>query len=572
MFSGLLALSLTPALCATLLKPVNPQDHAEKRGFFGWFNRNFTRVTNRYEGGVTRMVHRPKRFMVVYVAVVAVLALMYVRLPSSFLPVEDQGFVLNNVQLPPGATSNRTLESMKIMEEYYLSRPSVENVVSILGFSFSGAGENAGLAFTTFKDWSERDTSAMEEGGMATATFAQIIHDGQFFSLVPPAIPALGNAAGFTFRLQDRGGLGREALLAARGQLLMQANQHPVIAYARPEGLEDAPQLQMDIDRAAANAQGVPFSSIASTLSMSLGSAIINDFANTGRMQRVIVQSESESRLVPADILKLNVVNVRGENVPLSTFATVEWVLGPMGIDRYNGYQAIKIAGDAAPGYSTGDAMLAMEEIAAGLPQGIGYEWTGQSLQERLSGAQMPMLITLALLAVFLVLAALYESWAIPLSVILVVPLGLIGSVLAVTFAGMPNDVFFKVGLITIIGLTAKNAILIVEFAKDLYAAGHGLLEATIEAARLRFRPILMTSLAFTVGVLPLALATGASAASQKALGVGVVGGMITGTVLAVYLVPVFFVFVLKLFRVPAVKPHDDETQENPKGAEHGAH
>ena len=572
LFSGFLALSLTPALCATILKPIDPSHHADKKGFFGWFNRHFDRFTNRYQGGVARVVHRPKRFMIVYLAIVAVLALMYVRLPSSFLPVEDQGFVITNVQLPPGATSNRTSEAMRQMEQYYLSRPSVSNVVSIMGFSFSGAGENAGLAFTTFKDWSERDVSAMDEGNMATGAFMQSIRDGQFFSLVPPAIPALGNASGFTFRLQDRGGVGRGTLMAARGQLLMQANQHPAIAYARPEGLEDAPQLRLEVDREAASAQGVPFSNIASTLSMALGSSIINDFANAGRMQRVIVQGESSQRLTPEDILQLNVLNSRGESVPLNTFARTEWVVGPMGINRYNGYQAIKISGDAAPGYSTGDAMLAMEEIAAGLPAGIGYEWTGQSLQERISGAQMPMLITLALLAVFLVLAALYESWSIPLSVILVVPLGLVGSVAAVTLAGMPNDVFFKVGMITIIGLSAKNAILIVEFAKDLYAEGYGLLEATVKAARLRFRPILMTSLAFTVGVIPLALATGASAASQRALGVGVVGGMVVGTILAIYLVPVFFVFVLKLFRVPPRKHNDDDAIEKPQGAEHVAH
>ncbi len=573
LFSGLLALSLTPALCATLLKPINPEDHAEKKGFFGWFNRMFNRGTHSYQRGVTRMVHRPKRFMIVYVAIVAVLALMYMRLPSSFLPVEDQGYVITNVQLPPGATTNRTLEAMEQMEQYYKSRPAVQNVVSILGFSFSGAGENAGLAFTTFKDWSDRDTSAMEEGNMATMAFASKIWDGQFFSLVPPAIPALGNASGFTFRLQDRGNVGRATLLAARNQLLMQANQHPVIAYARPEGLEDAPQLKLEIDREAASAQGVLFSSIASTLSTAMGSSIINDFANAGRMQRTIVQADGLERLQPADIMKLNVLNSSGQAVPFSTFATAEWIMGPMGMDRYNGYPAIKISGDAKPGRSTGDAMLAMEEIAATLPSGIGYEWTGQSLQERISGAQMPMLISLSLLAVFLLLAALYESWSIPLSVILVVPLGLLGSVAAVTMVGMPNDVFFKVGLITIIGLSAKNAILIVEFAKDLYAEGHGLLEATIEAARLRFRPILMTSLAFTMGVLPLALAKGASAASQQALGVGVLGGMISGTVLAVLLVPVFFVFVLKLFRVPAQKLHDDdEIAANPQGVQHGAH
>ncbi len=563
-FSGFLALSLTPALCATLLKPINPQHHAERKGFFGWFNRVFNRGTQRYKNGVTRMVHRPKRFMLLYVLVVVLLGFFYLRLPSSFLPVEDQGYVVTNVQLPPGATTSRTSAAMKQMEEYYLQRPAVDGMVSIMGFSFSGAGENAGLAFTTFKDWSERDTSAMEEGDLATGTFMQTIRDGQFFSLVPPAIPELGNASGFTFRLQDRGNVGRDVLMGARNQLLGAANSnHPVIAYARPEGLEDAPQIQLDIDRQAASAQGVPFSNIAATVSAALGSSIVNDFSNDGRMQRVIIQADAQDRMTPESILKLNVLNAQGQPVPLETVAKINWTTGPMGMDRYNGYPAFKIAGDAKPGMSTGQAMEAMEALAEQLPAGVGYEWTGQSLQERISGAQMPLLITLSLLAVFLLLAALYESWSIPLSVVLVVPLGLLGSVLAVTFVGMPNDVFFKVGMVTIIGLSAKNAILIVEFAKDLYAEGHGLLESTIEAARLRFRPILMTSLAFTMGVIPLALSSGASAASQQALGIGVLGGMISGTLLAIFFVPVFFVAVLKLFRVKAGKlnHHDDEEE-----------
>ena len=578
-FSGFLALSLTPALCATLLKPINPQHHADRKGFFGWFNRSFNRGTQRYQNGVTRLVHRPRRFMVVYALIVVLLGFLYLRLPSSFLPVEDQGYVVTNVQLPPGATVERTSNSIKQMEEYFLARPAVAGMVSIMGFSFSGAGENAGLAFTTFKDWSERDTTAMEEGNLATGTFSQTIRDGEFFSLVPPAIPELGNASGFTFRLQDRANVGRETLLAARNQMLgMANNNHPVIAYARPEGLEDAPQIHLNIDREAASAQGVPFANIAATVSAALGSSIVNDFANDGRMQRVIIQADGQQRMTTDDILKLNVLNAQGQPVPLDTVAKVDWTKGPMSMDRYNGYPAFKIAGDAKPGLSTGQAMDAMEQIAAQLPAGIGYEWTGQSLQERISGAQMPLLISLSLLAVFLLLAALYESWSIPFSVVLVVPLGLLGSVLAVTLAGMPNDVFFKVGMVTIIGLSAKNAILIVEFAKDLYAEGHGLLEATIEAARLRFRPILMTSLAFTMGVIPLALASGASAASQRALGIGVLGGMISGTLLAIFLVPVFFVAVLKLFRVKSGKlHHDDEDDVTPvqapqKEQPHAAH
>ncbi len=560
LFSGFLALSLTPALCATLLKPVHAESHGEnKKGPFGWFNRGFNRATNGYQRSVGGIVRRPKRFMLLYLVIVAILAVLYLRLPGSFLPVEDQGYTMTNVQLPPGATLERTLTAVEDIEQYYMNRPSVARIVTILGFSFSGSGQNAALAFTTFKDWSDRDTSAMQEAGMATQALGAKILDGQIFSLVPPAIPALGNSSGFEFRLQDRGDVGHEALLNARNQLLMLANQDPVLSYARPEGLEDAPVLNLEIDRQAAASQGVAFNQIATTLSTGLGSAIINDFANAGRMQRVIVQAEGRDRIDPEKVLDLTVVNAAGEAVPVRSFMTYDWGMGPMGLDRYNGYPAFKISGEAASGYSTGQAMVAMERLASQLPQGIGYEWTGQSLQEKISGAQMPLLISLALLSVFLVLAALYESWAIPLSVILVVPLGLLGSVLAVTLVGMPNDVFFKVGMVTIIGLSSKNAILIVEFAKDLYAEGRGLLEATIEAARLRFRPILMTSMAFTMGVVPLALATGASAASQRALGTGVLGGMIVGTILAIFLVPMFFVFILQLFRVKAGNPHDDD-------------
>ncbi|MCK9512904.1 MAG: efflux RND transporter permease subunit [Pigmentiphaga sp.] len=562
LFSGFLALSLTPALCATLLKPLDPDAHGEeKKGPFGWFNRGFNRATHGYQRSVGGLVRRPKRFMLLYLVIVGFLAFTYQRLPSSFLPVEDQGFTITNIQLPPGATLNRTLQTMEQVEKFYLAQPSVERIVGILGFSFSGAGQNMALAFATLKDWSQRDVSAMQLANQATMALAASAPDGQIFSLIPPAIPSLGTSSGFEFRLQDRGGLGHQALVNARNQVLMQANQDPVIAYARPEGLEDAPVLQLNIDRDAAMSQGVPFNAIASTLSTALGSATINDFANFGRMQRVIVQAEGRDRVDPEKVLSLNVINTVGEAVPLRTFTDYVWTMGAMGINRYNGYPSMSISGDAAPGYSTGQAMNAMERIAGNLPAGFGYEWTGQSLQERISGNQMPLLISLALLSVFLVLAALYESWTIPLSVILVVPLGLIGSVLAVTLVGMPNDVFFKVGLVTIIGLSSKNAILIIEFAKDLYAEGRGLLEATIEAARLRFRPILMTSLAFTLGVTPLAIATGASAASQRAIGTGVLGGMISGTILAIFLVPVFFVFIMQLFRVRSqdVSLHDDE-------------
>jgi hydrophobe/amphiphile efflux-1 (HAE1) family protein len=550
LFSGFLALSLTPALCATLLKPIPAGHHEEKKGFAGWFNRWFQRTTVGYERSVGGLARRTGRSMLLYLALIAVLGYTYVRLPSSFLPVEDQGFTITDVQLPAGATTGRTREALAQLEGYMLSQPSVENIVAISGFSFSGMGQNAGLAFTVFKDWSERgpDQSASAEANRANGAMFMGVKDAQMYTLVPPAIPELGSASGFSLRLQDRGGLGHEALLEARNRLLGAAASNPVLAYARVEGLEDAPQLQLDIDRDKANALGVPFERISQTVSTALGSAVINDFANMGRMQRVIVQADVDARMTPEALLGLNVASTRGAMVPLSAFASTSWTTGPVQLVRYNGYPSYRISGDVKPGFSTGQGMEEMERLISELPAGVGFEWTGQSLQERQSGAQAPLLMALALLVVFLVLAALYESWSIPFSVILLVPMGIVGAVLAVTLRGMPNDVFFKVGLITIIGLSAKNAILIVEFAKDLVAQGMGVVEATVEAAKLRFRPIVMTSLAFILGVVPLAIATGASSASQRAIGTGVIGGMIAATVLGVFLVPVFFVVVQRLF------------------------
>jgi hydrophobe/amphiphile efflux-1 (HAE1) family protein len=549
LFSGFLALTLTPALCATLLKPIPAGHHERRKGFSGWFNRSFGRLAGGYLSWVGRLVLRVGRTMLVYALLIGLLVFGFLRLPSSFLPVEDQGYLITDVQLPAGASANRTQAALTQLEQYYLGRPSVDSIVAITGFSFSGMGQNAGLAFTTFKDWSTRgpDESAQAEADRANGALFMGVKDAQMFSLVPPAIPELGTASGFSFRLQDRGGLGHAALLAARNQLLGAVAQSPVIAYARVEGLEDAPQLLLDIDRDKAGALGVDFGSVATVVSTALGSATINDFANLGRMQRVIVQAEAASRMTPEAILGLNVPGSRGDMVPLSAFATTSWTTGPVQLTRYNGYPSYKISGDAIPGFSTGQAMAEMERLVGELPAGIGYEWTGQSLQEIESGAQAPMLMALALIVVFLVLAALYESWSIPLSVLLIVPLGVIGAVLAVLMRGMPNDVFFKVGLITIIGLSAKNAILIIEFAKDLVAEGKGLAEAALEAARLRFRPIVMTSLAFILGVLPLAIATGASSASQRAIGTGVLGGMVAATVLGVLYVPVFVVAVQRL-------------------------
>jgi multidrug efflux pump len=546
-FSAFLALSLTPALCATFLKPAKPHD--QRRGLFGAFNRGFKRTAKSYEGVVARILPHAGRWLVAFGVIVAIVGWAYVRLPSSFLPSEDQGYLIVNVQLPPGATVERTEAAMAQVEKFFLAQPEVDQVVAVIGFSFSGQGQNAGIVFVPLKDWSERKGQEHSAGALAGRAFGALmsVRDAFIFPLSPPPIPELGTATGFNFRLQDRGGVGHEALLAARNQLLGMAGQSKVIAGVRPDGLEDAPQLQVDIDRERAYAQGVSFDAVNAVLSTALGSAYVNDFPNRGRLQRVIVQADASARMVPEDVLELQVPNRTGQLVPLSSFASTRWIKGPMQSVRYNGYPAMRLGGDAAPGRSTGEAMDEMERLAAQLPPGLGYEWTGQSREEKISGAQATILLAFSMLAVFLCLAALYESWAIPVAVLLVVPLGVLGALAGVWLRGMPNDVYFKVGLITVIGLSAKNAILIVEFAKDLQAQGKGLLEATLEACHLRFRPILMTSFAFMLGVLPLALATGAGAMSQRAIGTGVLGGMITATVLAIFFVPVFYVVVRRL-------------------------
>ncbi len=550
-FSAFLALSLTPALCATLLKPVEAGHHHEKRGFFGWFNRGFSRTAKGYESVVARVLKRAARYLIIYVAIIAAVAVVYMRLPTSFLPGEDQGNILVNVQLPPGATQERTLSVMKQVEGYLLKQPEVQSMVSVLGFSFSGQGQNAALAFVTLKDWGEREGAGQSAAGLAGRAFGALsgIRDAFIFPLSPPPIPELGTASGFTFRLQDRGGAGHDALLAARNQLLGMAGKSPVLTQVRPDGLEDGPQLQIDIDRDKANALGVSFDAINNTLSTALGSSYVNDFPNQGRLQRVVVQADAPARMQPDDLLQLNASNAQGRPVPLSAFASTRWVTGAQQTIRYNGYPAMRISGSAAPGYSSGAAMTEMENLAAKLPAGFGFEWTGQSREEKLAGSQALILYGFAILAVFLCLAALYESWSIPLAVILVVPLGVLGVLLATLLRAYSNDVYFQVGLITIIGLSAKNAILIIEFAKDLEAQGKSAIESALAAAHMRFRPIVMTSLAFMMGVLPLAIATGAGSASQRAIGTGVIGGMVTGTALAVIFVPVFFVVVRGLFK-----------------------
>ena len=552
LFSAFLALSFTPALCATLLKPVEAGHHHAKRGFFGWFNRGFTRTTKTYEGLVAGLLRRSIRFLFIYAAIIVAVVVMVNRMPTSFLPNEDQGNILVNVQLPPGATVNRTRDVMAEVEKYMLAQATeVQSIVSVLGFSFAGTGQNAALGFVTLKDWDQRVGPEHTAQALAARAFGGLskIRDAFIFPVSPPPIPELGRATGFAMRLQDRGGNGREALLAARGQLLGMAAKSPLLAGVRPDGLEDASQLALDIDRDKASALGVSFGAINNALSTALGSSYVNDFPNAGRLQRVVVQADAPARMQPDDLLRLNALNAAGQPVPLSAFATPRWTSGPMQTVRYNGYPAVRIAGEPAPGQSTGAALAEMERLAAQLPPGFAFEWTGQSREEKLSGSTAGILFAFSLLAVFLCLAALYESWTIPLAVILVVPLGILGVVLAAELRGLENDVYFKVGLITIIGLSAKNAVLIIEFAKDLHAQGKGVVEAVLEAAHLRFRPILMTSLAFILGVLPLVLASGAGSASQRAIGTGVMGGMISATVLAVFFVPLFYVVVMRLFR-----------------------
>ncbi len=550
-FSAFLALSLTPALCATLLKPVEAGHAHAKTGFFGWFNRRFNSTAKGYESVVTRLLKKAGRYLVIYAAIIGAVAVVYMRLPTSFLPGEDQGSIIVNVQLPPGATQERTLSVMQQVEGFILKQPEVQSMVGVLGFSFSGQGQNAALAFVTLKDWADRPGPGQSAEALAGRAFGALmgIRDAFIFPLSPPPIPELGSASGFTFRLQDRAGKGHDALIGARNQLLGMASQSKVLAQVRPDGLEDAPQLQIDIDRDKASALGVSFDAINSTISTALGSSYINDFPNAGRLQRVVVQADATARMQPEDVLKLNAMNSQGKAVPLSAFASTRWIKGAMQTVRYNGYPAVRISGAAAPGFSTGAAMNEMEKLAAQLPAGFGFEWTGQSRQEKLAGSQAMVLYGFAILAVFLCLAALYESWSIPLAVILVVPLGVLGVVLATLMRGYANDVYFQVGLITIIGLSAKNAILIIEFAKDLQAQGKSAVEAALAAAHLRFRPIVMTSMAFVLGVLPLAIASGAGSASQRAIGTGVMGGSLLGTMLAVLFVPIFFVVVRSVFK-----------------------
>ncbi|WP_413596133.1 efflux RND transporter permease subunit [Citrobacter youngae] len=552
--SVLVALILTPALCATLLKPVSADHHEKKSGFFGWFNAKFDHSVNHYTNSVSGIIRKTGRYLVVYLVIVIGMAVLFMRLPTSFLPEEDQGVFLTMIQLPAGATQERTQKVLDQVTHYYLNneKANVESVFTVNGFSFSGQGQNSGMAFVSLKPWEERSGSENNVESViarATRAFSQI-RDGLVFPFNMPAIVELGTATGFDFELIDQGGLGHAALTQARNQLLGMVAKHPdLLVRVRPNGLEDTAQFKLDVDQEKAQALGVSLSDINETISAALGGYYVNDFIDRGRVKKVYVQADAKFRMLPEDINNLYVRSANGEMVPFSTFSSAHWIYGSPRLERYNGMPSMELLGEAAPGRSTGEAMALMESLAEKLPNGIGHDWTGMSYQERLSGNQAPALYAISLIVVFLCLAALYESWSIPFSVMLVVPLGVVGALLAASLRGMNNDVYFQVGLLTTIGLSAKNAILIVEFAKDLMdKEGKGLIEATLEASRMRLRPILMTSLAFILGVMPLVISHGAGSGAQNAVGTGVMGGMLTATLLAIFFVPVFFVVVKRRF------------------------
>jgi len=547
--SVVVALTLSPALCATLLK--RPKDgHYERGGFFGWFNRMFNRSSTGYQSGVRHMLSRPWRYVAIYVAIVGVLALLFNRLPGSFLPDEDQGIMFTIMTLPVNATKERSVAVMDRVEDYYLNqeKDNVESIFSVIGFSFAGRGQNNGMAFVKLKDWDERGEASQKVqaiAGRAMGNFMQF-KDAMVFAMAPPSIPQLGTATGFNFQLQDLAGQGHDALMAARNQLLGLAAQERSLMGVRPNGQEDTPQFKLDIDHEKAAALGVSVVDINNVFSTAWAATYVNDFVDKGRVKRVYVQGEAQYRMMPEDVGDWYVRNSRGEMVPFSAFSSGRWVYGSPRLERYNGVPSINIQGAGAPGISSGDAMVIMENLAAQLPPGFGYEWTGLSFQERQSGAQAPLLYALSILVVFLCLAALYESWSVPIAVMLVVPLGILGAVVFAMLRGLSNDVYFQVGLLTTIGLSAKNAILIVEFAKSLYESGMSLLDATMEAVRMRLRPIIMTSLAFMLGVTPLVLSSGAGSGSQNAIGTGVFGGILSATVLAIFFIPVFFLVVFR--------------------------
>ncbi|WP_409257247.1 efflux RND transporter permease subunit, partial [Klebsiella pneumoniae] len=550
--SVLVAMILTPALCATLLKPVKPGESHERTGFFGWFNRTFNRSASRYETFVGKILHRSLRWMLIYVLLLGGMVFLFLHLPTSFLPLEDRGMFTTSVQLPSGSTQQQTLKVVQKAEDYFLNneKKNVESVFATVGSGPGGNGQNVARMFVRLKDWDQRDPQTGTSFAIierATKAFNQI-NEARVIASSPPAISGLGSSAGFDMELEDHAGKGHDALMAARDTLLELAGKNPLLTRVRHNGLDDSPQLQVDIDQRKAQALGVSIDDINDTLQTAWGSSYVNDFMDRGRVKKVYVQAAAKYRMLPDDINLWYVRNSSGTMVPFSAFATSRWETGSPRLERYNGYSAVEIVGEAAPGISTGTAMDMMEKLAAQLPTGFGLEWTAMSYQERLSGAQAPALYAISLLVVFLCLAALYESWSVPFSVMLVVPLGVIGALLATWMRGLENDVYFQVGLLTVIGLSAKNAILIVEFANELNEKGQDLLSATLSACRQRLRPILMTSLAFIFGVLPMATSTGAGSGSQHAVGTGVMGGMISATVLAIFFVPLFFVLVRRRF------------------------
>ena len=547
--SSLLALSLAPALCATILKPVAAGHHHSERGPFGWFNRRMEETKDGYAGWVRWSILRSGRLMMIYAAILGAVGFAFIRLPGGFLPVDDQGFITTDVLTPPEASFPRTLDVVKRVENYLMKRQGIDTVTFLTGFSFLGQGQNTAQAFITLKDWSNRRQIDDAEAIVADVnrTFAPL-RDGRVTALQPPPIDNLGNSSGFSFRLQDRGQRGYAELMKAKDQLLAAAKQSPVLEEVYVEGLSPAAQVELVIDRDQSAALGVTFEEINNIISTNLGSSYVNDFPNRGRMQRVIVQADRDTRMQPDQILSYNVRNSRGQLVPMSSFASVRWSVGPSQIVGFNYYPSVRFSGSAKRGYTSGEAIREMVRLAARLPRGFCYEWTGQSLQEKLSGSQAPLLLMLSVLLAFLVLAALYESWTIPLSVLLTVPLGILGAVVAAMLRGLPNDVYFTVGIVTIIGLAAKDGILIIEFAKALREQGRSIRDATIEACRMRFRPIVMTGLAFVFGVAPMTIAAGASAKSQHALGTVVMGGMIAVVILALLMVPIFFVAVRAFF------------------------
>ena len=559
--SVLVAMTLTPALCATLLKPSDATGHAAASGFFGGFNRTFERSAEAYQKGVGVIVRRGGRSLVVYLLVIAAMAAGYSSLPTSFLPDEDQGILMAQVQLPVGATDDRTQAVLKQFEGYMLEQPEVEALISISGLGMGGNSQNSARAFIRLKDWSERTGAGQDAASIAQRATEALssIGDANVFVMQPPAVRGLGQSSGFDLQLKDLAGLGHDALVAAREQFIELAQKDPRLQGVRSNGLDDTPQLKVNIDDRKAGALSLSTSDINATLSTALGGTYVNDFLNQGRVKKVYVQGEATARMQAADLDHWFVRNSNDEMVPFSSFASTSWSYGSPLLERYNGSSSLEVVGDPAPGVSSGVAMDAVESIIRQLPEGIGYEWTGQSYQLRLSGSQAPLLYGISVLFVFLCLAALYESWSVPFSVMLVVPLGVVGAVLATRFSGLSNDVYFQVGLLTTVGLAAKNAILIVEFAKHLHEQGNSLIEATLIAVRQRLRPILMTSLAFMFGVLPLSLSTGAGSAGRRAIGTGVLGGMFSATLLGIFFVPLFFVLIRRRFsRVRTPDPKGD--------------